>query len=228
MPSLDEALKMLEFYFAKGVRLENERKEILNSPLSAAQRDGEEAQARQLIEQNDAKKKSALEDLLRIPPHHYARHSQFLESFGKKGPYDKSIFIMTKFPEGNQPVDQELRDVIKAVEDAITEAGYVPRIASAADFHQILWDNVELYLLGCCRGVAIVESKYRSELNPNVAMEWGWMRGMGRSVLYLVEDSFQLARADWGGLIEYRFPWNNPKDKIREAVRKWLGVGSGG
>jgi hypothetical protein len=227
MPSLEDALKILEFLFERKARLEVDRKEILNSPLSEALRDDQDAKVKRLIEEVEEQKKSTLADLVRIPPFHYARHSQFLAPFEKKAPYDKSIFIMTKFPEGNDPVDQELRAVIKAVEDAITECGYVPRIASAQDFHQILWDNVELYLLGCCRGVAIVESKYRSELNPNVAMEWGWMRGMGRSVLYLVEDSFQLARADWGGLIEYRFPWNNPKDKIREAVRKWLGVDSG-
>lgn len=227
MPSLDDTLKVLEFLFGRKERLELDRKEILNSPLSEAQRDEQDTKIKQFIEEVDALKKSTLEDLVRFPPHHHARHSQFIKPFGAKGPYDKSIFIMTKFPQSNEQIDQELRDVIKAVEDAITEAGWVPRIASAQDFHQILWDNVELYLLGCCRGVAIVESKYRSELNPNVAMEWGWMRGMGRSVLYLVEDSFQLARADWGGLIEYRFPWNNPKDKIREAVRKWLGVDKG-
>jgi hypothetical protein len=38
--------------------------------------------------------------------------------------------------------------------------------------HEQLWDNVELYLLGCRRGIAIVEDKYLPELNPNVAMDW--------------------------------------------------------
>jgi hypothetical protein len=86
-----------------------------------------------------------------------------------------------------------------------------------------LWDNVELHLLGCSRGVAIVEDKYTKELNPNVAMEWGWMVGMGRRVLYLVEKSFKHARADWGGLIKEEFDWEKPADDIKQAVHKFLG-----
>jgi hypothetical protein len=77
-------------------------------------------------------------------------------------------------------------------------------------------------LLGCKRGIAIVEDKYLPELNPNVAMEWGWMRGMGRNVLYLVEKEFKRQRADWGGLIEAPFDWANPKLGIEKGVRDWL------
>ncbi len=39
-------------------------------------------------------------------------------------------------------------------------------------------------------------------------MEWGWMRGMGKEVLYLVEDTFNQERADGDGLREARFPWD--------------------
>ena len=49
------------------------------------------------------------------------------------------------------------------------------------------------------RRQAMVEDKYAPELNPNVAMEWGWMRGLGRRVLYLVEQTFTKKRADWSG-----------------------------
>lgn len=75
------------------------------------------------------------------------------------------------------PVDVQLEAVIQAVRDAVEGCGYIPRIARDNQYHPILWDNVELYLLGCRRGIAIVEDKYLPELNPNVAMEWGWMRG---------------------------------------------------
>jgi hypothetical protein len=60
------------------------------------------------------------------------------------------------------------------------------------------------------------------ELNPNVAMEWGWMRGMGRDVLYLVEQDFKRQRADWGGLIECAFDWANPGPDIKAGVKAWL------
>jgi hypothetical protein len=53
-------------------------------------------------------------------------------------------------------------------------------------------------------------------------MEWGWMRGMGRDILPLVEKDFAYQRADWGGLIESRFEWDNPEASIRAAITAWL------
>jgi len=131
---------------------------------------------------------------------------------------------MTKFPDPKKPapVDAQLTAVIQAVRDAVQSCGYVPRIASDGQYHPMLWDNVELYLLGCQRGIAIVEDKYLPELNPNVAMEWGWMRGMGRNVLYLVENDFKRERADWGGLIQSPFDWTNPGPDIKAGVEAWL------
>ena len=71
-------------------------------------------------------------------------------------------------------------------------------------------------------GIAIVEDKYIPELNPNVAIEWGWMTGMGREVLYLREEGFDHERADWSGLINYTFEWKDPKKGIESAVTKFL------
>ena len=67
-----------------------------------------------------------------------------------------------------------------------------------------------------------MEDRYRAELNPNVAMEWGWMRGIGKPVLYLVEDEFTHARADFRGLIERRFSWDDPATGIGPAIDEWL------
>jgi hypothetical protein len=55
-----------------------------------------------------------------------------------------------------------------------------------------------------------------------VAIEWGWMTGMGRDVLYLREQGFEHERADWTGLTHYPFEWANPKPGIELAVNKFL------
>jgi hypothetical protein len=81
---------------------------------------------------------------------------------------------------------------------------------------------VELHLLGCQQGVAIVEDRYLSELNPNVAMEWGWMRGMGKPVLFMVEEGFRHSRADIRGLIEDSFRWTDPEAGMTSAITTWL------
>jgi hypothetical protein len=169
-----------------------------------------------------------LEELVRYPPQHI-RHGTYLGEFHEVAPYEKSIFIMTKFPalKGGTKDDHELRTVIEAVTASVSKCGYSARIASDKGYHASLWDNVELHLLGCSRGIAIVEDKYTKELNPNVAMEWGWMRGLGKDVLYLVEEEFAHERADWSGLLHDSFPWGDPLSAIDEAIAKWLnGLGT--
>ena len=117
---------------------------------------------------------------------------------------------MTKYPDEETEIikNTDLKNVIQIIKDTIEECGYYPRLASDDRFHPQLWDNVELYLLGCSKGVAILEDCYNSELNPNVAMEWGWMRAMGKDVLFLIEKEFTHKRADKSGLIESSFDWD--------------------
>jgi hypothetical protein len=53
-------------------------------------------------------------------------------------------------------------------------------------------------------------------------MEWGWMRAMGRNVLYLRESAFSKERADVMGLIADAFDWNEPETHIPEVISRWL------
>lgn len=222
MPSIEETLIALQLYFKSVAGLKEELNEVLQSALPKYQKDEMQAEVEARIDAYENRKTKALLELVKFPPQHL-RHFPILADFHKAGSYDKSVFIMTKFPEGDTPLDAELKRVIKAVQTAVTECGFTPRIASEKKYHPGLWDNVEVFLFGCERGIAIVEGKYKYELNPNVTMEWGWMRGMGKDVLYLVESTFDLARADLGGLLQDPFPWDAPEDAIRKSVRAWLG-----
>ena len=77
-------------------------------------------------------------------------------------------------------------------------------------------------MLGCRRGVAIVQDRYTDELNPNVMMEWGWMRGMGRRVFFLLEKDFSNFRADLGDLLNEKFAWDTPEQDIKKAITGFL------
>jgi hypothetical protein len=167
-------------------------------------------------------------ELLRFAdfPTRHARHFERLPQFWTDGSFERSVFIMTKFPDaGAGDRGAELQRVIDTVERAISDAGFIPRIAQFPhNYHPGLWDNVELYLLGCRQGVAIVEDRYLPELNPNVAMEWGWMRGMGKRVLFLHEQGFGHRRADLGDLLGEPFEWDDPEPRVTEVVTAWLGT----
>lgn len=223
MIDFDAALVAIRLDVLKLTQLERDRLDLLNAPLSPGMKDERDQDLKSDIERQRQRLVRVLREVIDFPPHH-TRHGLLLPNFHGVASFDKSVFVMTKFPDPKIPTsaDVQLTSVIEAVRDAVTASGYVARLASDAQYHGILWDNVELYLLGCRRGIAIVEDKYLPELNPNVAMEWGWMRGMGRNVLYLVEKAFKKQRADWGGLIESQFDWANPGPDIKKAVETWL------
>lgn len=161
--------------------------------------------------------------LLKVPPWH-SRHRTALGAFLKEGDSESSVFVMTKFPEGDGELDQRLNGIIELVRTGLAERGKLARLATGARFHEWLWDEVEIHLLGCATGIAIVEDRYRPELNPNVAMEWGWMRAMGKRVHFLRERDFAHGRADLGGLRAWDFDWNAPEAGIETALTEWFGV----
>jgi len=223
MPTIDKTLKELEHWFLSIQRSKALQLEL--RPENFIDEQSYDEQKHKLDEEiRDANKRlvALLERYSREPEQHFHRHVVKLAEFYREGTYDESVFIMTKYPKAGEPQSKELQAVIDAVAAGIKKRHYKPRIAAGPTFHRWLWDNVELYLLGCARGVAIVEDKYAPELNPNVAMEWGWMTGMRRSVLFLREKEFQHERADWAGLLSEPFDWTNPAPGVEQALDRFL------
>lgn len=219
----DAAMVDIERVVGYGVRATYELEFFKDSGLAAGKEDELRAELDARVERSHRGCRDQLRALIEFPPQHL-RHFPRLEEFWRDGTYERSVFLMTKFPEpGDDPKAIELQRVIDAVSAAVVTAGFVPRIAQFPNnFHPGLWDNVELHLLACRQGIAIVEDCYLPELNPNVAMEWGWMRGMGKPVLFLLEDAFAHRRADLGDLLDQRFEWNNPQPGVAAAVSAWL------
>jgi hypothetical protein len=219
--SYEEATKELRKLFREQFDLQNAM-DALSDRTSTAEAEEKLIAYNQQLAAKKREIQQYLEcELLRYPPHHLGPHALELQKFHQLAPYESSVFIMTKFPEGKGAKDKALQAVIEAVKLGIKDAGMHPRIAQFG-YHDMLWPNVELYLLGCARGVAIVEDHYRKELNPNVALEWGWMKGMGKRVFFLMEEKFASGRADWNGLLSQTFSWKTPGNGIREAIQKWL------
>lgn len=219
----DETLAVLNILSRELVKLQKARKDILAAVnLNVGDRTEREEKIADDIRRKELERVQVLEDLVLFPPHHM-QYLPLLQQFRTDAASDKSVFIMTKYPDGEDPVkDKELQRVIDAVTTAVTDCHLQPRLAIAKKYHPNLWENVELYLLGCKRAIAIVEDKFKPQLNPNVAMEWGWMRAMKKGVLYLVEKDAKVAPADLSGLIEDRFAWDNPEPDVKKAVFREL------
>jgi hypothetical protein len=225
MPTLQDTINELDVYFSL-IQGEIAKKERV--PRQAFRDESKYEKVVRAIDENIKAHRLEIERSLQLydrePERHYLRHGQKLAKLHEGGSYDESVFIMTKFPpkDAQDEPAKKLQSVIDAVVNEVREHHYKPRIAYEQDLQDWIWDNVELFLFGCARGIAIIEGQYLPELNPNVAMEWGWMKAMGKPVLFLMEKSFKYIRADWSGLDPKIFEWDKPTAGIQEALEKWL------
>ena len=219
MRNFSEALGFLDLLSDELARKQKELiqvKKLVN--LNPGDRINREEKIEAAIKQKESERIQVLRELVTYPPR-YLPYGDLLNQFSTESNLEKSVFIMTKYPDGKDAAkDAALQRVIDCVKAAVTSSGFHPRLANGRKYHANLWENVEVYLLGCARGIAIVEDRFNPKLNPNVAMEWGWMRAAGKPVLYLVEKDVTVFPADVDGLIKDRFEWDNPEPDIRSAI----------
>jgi hypothetical protein len=223
MRELDEILEDLWAKRTEYKKMVEQRDTLSAATPNQAMRDELSRTVQKYIDQKKAEMKAVVAELVRWPPHK-REHFDKLDDFFREHNYENCVFIMTKYPE-NPPrsaLDTQLQVVIDLVKEAVKTQGYTPLLALDKRYHPELFRNIEVYLLGCSKAIAIVESKHTNELNPNVTMEWGWLRASDRQVLYLVEKDFDKARADLKGLIEDYFDWNDPKPGVGAAVKAFL------
>lgn len=151
--------------------------------------------------------------------------SQLLNDF----PFDKNIFVMMKFPNKDiSSFEDKLLDKIWNTIDSTLNQSYGFRAlrADKKDYSQggWLWDNVCVYMESSKYGIAVLENLLNSEFNPNVAIEFGYMKGLGRKVLLLKEKSFNNIRADLIGRIWKEFSAideSSIEETVRTAIHHW-------
>ena len=127
---------------------------------------------------------------------------------------------MTRFERGNgllEELDQELRRVLNShsLDPVRADDKMYMRDRN-------LWNNVCLYMICCKYGIAILEDRIADEFNPNVALEYGFMRALNRPTLLLADIGFRNLRADVIGTLREKFDITDIKQTIQEPVEKWL------
>jgi hypothetical protein len=175
----------------------------------------------------------ASDEVLRIKgvpiPGGYRKLKEPLESFfndGERGcsNYDRNAFIITRFLPGNkvlESIDNTIRTALKSV-------GLVGHRADDRVYpdDRNLWDNVCTYMVGCKYGIAVLEDVLRAEFNPNVALEYGFMRALEKPTLLLKEQRME-PRADILGTLWEGFDVFEIEKDITDSIHRWardLGV----
>ena len=134
--------------------------------------------------------------------------------------YDRNVFLMTRFDAGSKflvTLDQEVRR-------ALREHDYNPVRADDKVYmpDRNLWNNVCVYMLCCSRGVAILEDRAANEFNPNVALEYGFMRALNKPTLLLADNAFSNLRADILGTLRETFDLTDIEATVPVAIKRWL------
>jgi len=155
-----------------------------------------------------------------LPPGYLFLADQCKRFFDDHPNYDRNVFIMTRFVKGNrllEELDNKLRQVLR-------DHGLNPLRADDKMYmpDRNLWNNVCVYMLSCKFGISILEDRVADEFNPDVAIEYGFMRALNKPVLLLADAGFRNLRADIIGTLREHFDITDIVGTIRPPVEKWL------
>jgi len=151
--------------------------------------------------------------------------SELLKDF----PFDKNAFVMMKFPEKNSSKSEDilLEKIWNTINSTLGQSyGFRALRADQKDYTQgdWIWNNVCVYMESSRFGIAVLENLLSSEFNPNVAIEFGYMKSLGRNVLRLKEKSFENISADLIGRMWKEFSADTEssiEETVGNAIHRW-------
>jgi hypothetical protein len=85
-----------------------------------------------------------------------------------------------------------------------------------------LWNNICVYMMGCKYAVCVFEEIDEREFNPNVPLEYGFMRAMNRQVLLLKDQRMPKLPSDMTGKLYRDFDTYNIDATISEQLAQWV------
>jgi len=137
---------------------------------------------------------------------------------------------MMKFPDPASTTSQDaelLDDIWLCIDHTLNAYGLKARRADKRAYADQLWENICAYMLGSRYGLAVLEDRVAAELNPNVALEYGFMKALNRQVALLRDIAFKHDRADLTGKLSLPFEIDEGKKLNRKSlsrsVQNWLG-----
>lgn len=132
--------------------------------------------------------------------------------------YSRNVFIMTRFQPGNKT----LETIDSTIRAALSNRGLAGHRADDRCYptDRNLWDNVCTYMIGCKYGIAVLENIIQDEFNPNVALEYGFMRALGKPTL-LLKEKRMAPRADIIGTLLEQFDILNIETTVTDAINRW-------
>lgn len=147
-----------------------------------------------------------------------AHLARFLEPFFQDHPdYACNVFLMMRFDETDQ-----LSAIAQAIRETGRDAGLEVLRADDKQYAPELWDNVAVYMHGCAAGIAVFDEINARDLNPNIALECGFLMCQHKPILLLKDQAIAQMPADIIGRLYRSFNSYSIDETIRPQVQKWI------
>lgn len=142
-----------------------------------------------------------------------------LDRFSDDHPdWEKNVFIAMRFRPQKQ-----FQDIHGSIKQTLSDLG-LKGLRSDDRVYPLdgdLWSNICVYMMGCKYGLCVFEEIDEREFNPNVPLEYGFMRAMNRQVLLLKDIRMPKLPSDMTGKLYRTFDSYNIELTINEQVRQW-------
>jgi hypothetical protein len=160
-------------------------------------------------------------------PRGYEHLTQSVRKCREEHSYESSVFVMMKFPDGLPENHAKLVNrIYEVIASALGAYGLVARRADKKQYEPDLWNNLCDYMLGCHFGLAVLEDSGANEMNPNVALEYGFMKALNKEVGLLREKNFKHDRADLIGKLVKSFGIGEglvlDEESVKKAIQDWM------
>lgn len=134
--------------------------------------------------------------------------------------YQRNVFIMCRFDAG----DRLLTELDEILRKTLCRHRLIGLRADDKMYpsDDQLWKNVCVYMLCCKYGVAVLEDRARDEFNPNVALEYGFMRALDKRALLLADCGFRNLRADILGTVRELFDLTDLAGTLNAPIERWI------
>ncbi len=155
-----------------------------------------------------------------IPPGYAGLGDACRAFFDDHPTYLNNVFLMTRFDDGSS----YLRELDSQLRTALRSKGFDPVRADDKTYvsDRNLWNNVCVYMICCSKGIAILEDRGVDEFNPNVGIEYGFMRALNKQTVLLADVGFRNLRADIIGTLRGQFDLLDIEGSIPPAIDRWL------
>ena len=130
--------------------------------------------------------------------------------------YSRNVFIMMRFKRSKQ-----FDEIVNAIREGLHTYGLYGIRADDKAYTDDLWLNICAYMWSSKFGVAVLEDFEERDFNPNIALEYGFMMGLGRRVLLLKEDRMPRVPSDITGKLWKPFSVFDIHPSITRQVALW-------